>query len=68
MSFYAILSAQVAASTEQHMEHANPTSAALLEIPVTTSLQKSATPNNMCLSLFGLTPRWKCSGLGVTKY
>lgn len=40
MSFYAILSAQVAASTEKHMGHANTTSAALLEIPVTTSLQK----------------------------
>lgn len=40
MSFYAILSAQVAASTEKDMGHANTTSAALLEIPVTTSLQK----------------------------
>lgn len=51
MSFYAILSAQVAASTEQHMEHANPTSAALLEIPVTTSLQKVLLPT-ICASVF----------------
>lgn len=51
MSFYAILSAQVAASTEQHMGHANPTSAALFEIAVTTSLQEVLLPI-ICASVF----------------